>query len=181
MSPARAVFFDLTGTLIEGADDPREPVREIAGALACLSALRAAGAKIAVVANVSEQEAEAFRRACPSLVALVDAWHLSYEAGAAKPSAAIFHAAFAADSSRAGPDGRRRSRGDRPAASAAQCGAAQASSATGGRVASIRIAALRRGRKCGRADRHGLTGCAASLAWMWARRSIGGHDGSTAP
>lgn len=151
MSAARAVLFDLGGTLAEGsadepwvdlartlgldadqtrvlgalvlrnvfpsaaalaerlrselglAHDPGTAVaafwqaelaapREGAGATTCVAAIRAAGAKVAVIANVTGPYAEGFRRACSAIVPLVDVWQLSCETGVAKPSAAAFHA-----------------------------------------------------------------------------------------
>ncbi len=65
---------------------------ECAGATTCVAAVRAAGAMVAVVANVTTPYAEGYRRTCSAIVPLVDAWQLSCETGVAKPSAAAFHA-----------------------------------------------------------------------------------------
>lgn len=73
----------------------REP-REVPGATACVAAARRAGARIAVVSNIWAPYETGFRRACPSLVPLIDSWHLSYRGGAVKPDPALFRAALAA-------------------------------------------------------------------------------------
>ena len=61
-------------------------------AITCIAAVRAAGAKIAILGTVATPQAEAFRRACSALAPLVDDWHLSCDTGTAKPSAAAFTA-----------------------------------------------------------------------------------------
>ena len=73
----------------------REPV-EVRGATACVAAARAAGARIAIVSNIWHPYACGFRAACPAIVPLVDTWHLSYQAGVAKPDPALFIAALGA-------------------------------------------------------------------------------------
>jgi HAD superfamily hydrolase (TIGR01509 family) len=73
----------------------REPI-EVPGATACVAAARAAGARIAIVSNIWHPYACGFRAACPAIVPLVDSWHLSYQAGVAKPDPALFTAALAA-------------------------------------------------------------------------------------
>jgi FMN phosphatase YigB (HAD superfamily) len=72
-----------------------EPV-EVPGAVACVTAARAAGARIGVVSNIWLPYLRGFRRACPAIVPLVESWHLSFEAGVAKPDPALFQAALAA-------------------------------------------------------------------------------------
>jgi len=69
---------------------------EIPGATACVAAARAAGARIAVVSNIWAPYETGFRRACPSIVPLIESWHLSYREGAVKPDPALFRAALAA-------------------------------------------------------------------------------------
>ncbi len=73
----------------------REP-REIPGATACVAGARQAGARIALVSNIWAPYETGFRRACPSIVPLIDSWHLSYQGGAVKPDPALFRAALAA-------------------------------------------------------------------------------------
>ena len=69
---------------------------EIPGATACVRAVREAGARIAVVSNIWAPYETGFRRACPSIVPLIDSWHLSYRGGAVKPDLTLFRAALAA-------------------------------------------------------------------------------------
>ncbi|MEO6029404.1 MAG: HAD family hydrolase [Candidatus Binatia bacterium] len=65
---------------------------ELLGATTCVAAIRAVGAKVAVIANVTTPYAESYRRTCSAIVPLIDAWQLSCETGVAKPSAVAFHA-----------------------------------------------------------------------------------------
>jgi HAD superfamily hydrolase (TIGR01509 family) len=72
-----------------------EPV-EVAGATDLVAAARAAGARVGVISNIWAPYAAGFRRACPAIVGLVESWHLSYQAGVAKPDPALFTAGLAA-------------------------------------------------------------------------------------
>ena len=70
-----------------------EPV-EVAGAGACVTRARAAGARVGLVSNIWEPYATGFRRAAPSIPPLVDVWQLSYRTGTPKPDPAMFIAAL---------------------------------------------------------------------------------------
>ncbi len=72
-----------------------EPV-EVEGATDLVAATRAAGARVGVISNIWAPYAAGFRRACPAIVGLVESWHLSYQAGVAKPDPALFMAGLAA-------------------------------------------------------------------------------------
>lgn len=72
-----------------------EPV-EVEGATALIAAAHAAGARVGVISNIWAPYAAGFRRACPAIVPLVESWHLSYQAGVAKPDRAFFAAGLAA-------------------------------------------------------------------------------------
>mgnify|MGYP001240422123 CR=1 FL=1 len=72
-----------------------EPI-EIPGATACVAGAYEAGARIGVVSNIWAPYEAGFRRACPTIVPLVDSWHLSYQVGSAKPDPALFQAALEA-------------------------------------------------------------------------------------
>ncbi len=70
-----------------------EPV-ELAGATACVAAVRGNGARIGIVSNIWAPYEAGFRRACPAIVPLVESWQLSYRAGTVKPDPALFVAAL---------------------------------------------------------------------------------------
>jgi len=72
-----------------------EPV-EVSGARDLVTAVRMTGAHVAIVSNIWVAYAAGFRRACPEIAAAVDSWHLSFEAGVAKPAPVLFEAALAA-------------------------------------------------------------------------------------
>lgn len=68
----------------------------LAGAAACLGAIHATGAKVAVVANAWTPLADGARAACVPFAPAIDRWILSCEAGAAKPGAGLLTEALAA-------------------------------------------------------------------------------------
>lgn len=68
----------------------------LAGAAACLGAIHATGATIAVVANAWTPLADGARAACVPFATTIDRWFLSCETGAAKPSAGLLTEALGA-------------------------------------------------------------------------------------
>ena len=72
-----------------------EPI-EVTGASACVGRVRAADARIGIGSNIWHPYAQGFRRACPTVPPLVDAWQLSYRTGTPKPDPAMFVAALRA-------------------------------------------------------------------------------------
>jgi FMN phosphatase YigB (HAD superfamily) len=105
--PSPAALAERLRTELGLVDDPTHAVTTYWNAAAtlpvprpdattCVAAVRAGGAKVAIVATLATPQAEAFRRACSAIVPLVDAWELSCETGAAKPSAAAFSGALEA-------------------------------------------------------------------------------------